>query len=254
MFDEVLNEWKRNVAPPIWSDKKQKYLPDTLHPVYRPLCTYVRKYVRGKLRTNFDLHYVNPTLSDGGTADVAFYTLKYMMKPSDRAVRLQQALRLNLPSDEYEDLWSFVRPRHFESEALGLGQVRYDRAEASIYHRRHYEVAAPVLEHLKNGINLSKGAPGEKMPTYFSPLDGSPHPLAKYYKDNGDIYTMQDFLDFFYSSHMPADNVIVHDDVHISQLLKMEKDFDDKVDNVSFQQSASELDDLFDESNDFIAL
>lgn len=250
LFDEVLSEWKRNVAPPIWSEKKGKFIPDTMHPLYRPLCTYVRKYVRGKLRSNYDLHYVNPVLSDGGTADVAFYVLKYMMKPSDRAVRLQQALHLNLPSDEYEDLWSIVRPRHFESEALGLGQVRFDKRSALAYHRRHYEVAAPIIEHLTKGIQLSKSLPGEKMPTYFSPLDGSAHPLAKYYKNHADIYKMDDFLDFFYSSKLPADNVIIRKDVHISQLLKTEKDFDEKVSQVTFQQTASELDDLYDDFTD----
>lgn len=251
MFDEVLKEWKRNVAPPVWSEKRGKFIPNTRHPVYRPLCTYVRKYVRGKLRTNYDLHYVNPTLSSGGSADVAFYVLKYMMKPSNRVIRLQQALHLNLDEDEYNDLWSLVRPRHFESEALGLGLVMFDKHQARSLHRRRYEVAPKIMEHLRRGIELSKRQPGEPMPSYFSPIDGQPRPLAKYYKSNGDIYTMMDFLDFFYASKkIDADNVIIKDDVPLNQLLKKESDFDDKVKNVQFQQTALELDDVFEDLDD----
>lgn len=235
MQREVLSEWKRNYG-------SRKY------PDYRPLCTYVRKFIRGRLRTNFDLHYVNPIMSDGGTADVCFYVLKYMMKPSNRAVRLQQALRMNLPEDEYEDLWSIVRPRHFESEALGLGQC----VKTRLPHRYRYEVAKPVLEHLRRGIELSKVAdPGKDlMPSYFSPEDGHSSPLAKYYKGNGDIFTMTDYLDFFYLSNRPADNIIVKDDVHVSQLVKKVDDFDKKVSGVTFQQSANELDDLYEDFTD----
>lgn len=255
MFREVLAEWRRNVAPPVWSVKKQKFIPNTRCPVYKPLCTFVRKYVHGRLRSNYDLHYVNPVLSDGGSADVAFYVLKYMMKPSNRSVRLQQALRLNLPEDEYEDCWSFIRPRHFESEALGLGFSRYDRDLAKRFHRRHYEIAPEIAQHLKRGIELSKLMPGEPIPSFFSPLDGSSHPLAKYYKSNGDIFTEVDFLDFFFGNLQDADNVVIHDRDHISQQLKKESDFIEKVENVSFQQSADELDDLFDnDSDDFISL
>lgn len=245
LFDEVLKEWKRNVALPVWSDKLQKYVPNTRNPEWKPLCTYVRKFVHGKLRSNYDLHYVNPVLSSGGSADVAFYVLKYMMKPSNRAIRLQQALHLNLPEDEYSEIWSVVRPRHFESECLGLGQCVYDKEQAKLFHRRKYEVSKPILDSLRKGIDLSKRQPGEPIPSYFSEVDGKSHPLAKYYKSNGDIFTMQDYLDFFYASKQNADNVIVHDDIKLSQLLKKERDFDKKVDNVSFQQTAAELDDVF---------
>lgn len=241
LYREVFAEWRRNVAPPVWSTKKQKYIPNTRSPVYKPLCTYVQKYVRGKLRTNYDLHYVNPVLSDGGTADVAFYVMKYMMKPSDRSERLRRALHLNLPKEEYEDLWSMVKPRHFESEALGLGQTRKTKLPFHV----HYEVAPKIFEHLRKGIELSKHQPGEPIPSYFSPEDGTPRPLAKYYKGNGDIFTMYDYLDFFYASKQSADNVIIRDDRHLSELLQQEKDFDKMVSQVEFQQSANELDDLF---------
>lgn len=229
LFDEVLSEWKRNYG-------------STRKPLYRPLCTYVRKFIRGKLRTNYDLHYVNPVLSDNGSADVAFYVLKYMMKPSNRVTRLRQALSLNLPSEEFEDIWKVVKPRHFESEALGLGQS----ISRKIPFHKVYEVAEPIKEHLWRGIDLSKHQPGEPIPSYFSPVDGSSHPLAKYYKNNPDIFDMQDFLDFFYASKkIGADNVIIKDDQHGSQLIKRVDDFEKKVHQLDERLSSTNLDDLF---------
>lgn len=67
--------------------------------------------IRGELKSTFDFHYVNPSSTREASMDVAFYVTKYMMKPSEKAVRLQRALKLNLPEDEYEDVGSwFVLP------------------------------------------------------------------------------------------------------------------------------------------------
>lgn len=251
LFKEVLSEWKRNVAPPVWSEKKGKFIPNTRSPVWKVCCTYVRKFVRGKLRTNYDLHYVNPVLSDGGSADVSFYVMKYMMKPSNRVTRLRQALHLNLPEDEYEDIWSLVRPRHFESEGLGLGQCLYDKQLVKLNHRIHYEVHPKVLEHLRSGIERSKSASDVSSPCFYSPVDGSQKPLARFYKEHSDIYKMSDFLDFFYSErNADPDNVIVHKDWSLNQRVSRIDDFEKKVNNVDFQSSALELDELFDSSDD----
>lgn len=233
MFDAVLHEWRRNIG----SIRK---------PIYRPLCTYVRKMVHGRIRTNFDLHYVNPSMTDGSTADVAFYTLKYMMKPSDRSVRLQQALHMNLPLDEYNEIWSLVRPRHFESNALGYGvSDTSNSASMAAYHK--------VIEHLRKGIAASKHeVPGsDPMPLYFSPVDGKAAPLAKYYKNNPLVFDMQDFLDFFYASKTDADNVIVHDDQSLSQMLLKEQKFNEQTNIVLERQSVDELDDMFDPLSTF---
>lgn len=242
LFREVLAEWKRNVASPVWSDKKQKFIPNTRCPVYKPLCTYVRKFIRGKIRTNYDLHYVNPVLSDGGTADVAFYVLKYMLKPSDRATKLRQALHLNLPQEEYNDVWKVVKPRHFESDGFGLGQnLKSDSG---------YRLATPnVYQHLRSSIARSKGY--SAFPSYFSPVTGQSFPLARYYKNRGDIYSVSDALDFHFSSvpdGRDKDMVVIKDVVHGSQLIKKVDDFQKRVSRVDFQQSSAELDDLFDET------
>ena len=231
MFKEVLSDWRRN-----YGTRK--------HPDYKPLCSYVRKMVHGRLRTNFDLHYVNPTLSSGSEADVAFYVLKYMMKPSSRSVRLQQALRLNLPDDEYEDIWKLVRCRHFESEGFGLGTSNFHKVGNHLV----YDVPDSVFKHLRKGIDRSKVGNGvdDPQPSFFSPVDGSSHPLAKYYKSKGEIFTMQDFLDFFYSSKkIGSDNFIPEKDVDNQTDQSIEK-FDKNLKLVDFEDTASNLDDLFD--------
>ena len=251
LFREVLAEWKRNVAPPIWSKKRSKFIPDSRHPQFKPLCTYVRKYVRGQIRTNFDLHYVEPSSSLRGSADVCFYVMKYMLKPSNRAIRLQQALHMNLPEDEYEDIWSMVHPRHFESEGLGLGVSSIDSPqENSAYHK--------VLEHLRKGVELSKKMTNcdDPTPKFFNPFTGASAPLAKYYKSNPNIFSMDDYLDFFYAAKRArVDNVILpDDDLSHTQLDKRIDDFEKNAEYVLRQQTSQELDELFPSilSDDFI--
>lgn len=240
IFKEILHEWRRNVAPPVWSPKRQMFLPNFRNPEWQPLCTYVRKFIRGKLRTNYDCHYVNPILSDGQEADVAFYVLKYMMKPSRRAVRLQQALHMNLDEDEYEAVWSSVRPRHFESEAFGLGQALLDDHHKYVVHPR-------VLSYLQNCVQRSKE--NFPSPRFFSPVTGQSFPLARYYKRFPEIYSMQDALDFYYfDKDGRVDNVIIEDDVHVSQLVKKVDDFDKRVRQVDDYDLAANFDELFDET------
>lgn len=253
LFDAVLSEWKRNVTEEfIWF--RGKRVRDWRHPVWKPLCTYVRKTVRGMVRTNFDLHYVNPALSSGGFSDVAFYVIKYMLKPSDRAVSLQRALSLNLEDDEYSRIWSLVRPRHFESDSLGLG-MSTDFQRGNVSGHRTYEVHPAVYRRLRDGIDASKRFPDEPLPSVASTDDGKYRPLARYYKGRPEVFTMQDYLDFFYLSRKGrADNVVISDPDHISQVIKAMDEFDRKKDDVSFKDSALELDDLFDLDDDLLSL
>lgn len=195
-------------------------------------------FIRGKLRTNYDLHYVNPVLSNGQEADVAFYVLKYMLKPSKREERLQQALHLNLSEEEYEDIWSVVKSRHFESEAFGLGQCVKDKDKHYVFHPK-------VLSHLVNGVSRSKNH--SPFPCFFSPVTGKSFPLSLYYRGFADVYSMQDALDFFYSDkNGRIDNVIIPDDKALNELLMQESSLEKIVKRVDDYDSALELDELFD--------
>lgn len=236
MFRVVLSEWKRNVAPPIWSPKKQKFIPNRRCPEWKPCCTYVRKFVRGRWRYNYDLHYVNPRLSDGGTADVGFYVLKYMLKPSDREKRLQQALHLNLSEEEYEDIWSLVKPRCFYSKHFGL---------AGDGIKKEWKPSQRIVDYVKDSISKAKG--NSDFPTFINPNDGKTFPLSRYYKENGDIYSVQDALDFHYGSTTArSDNVVIRDDYDPQQILTKDSDFKRIVNDIDLKQDSNDLDDLFD--------
>lgn len=143
----VFSEWKRNYG-------SHKF------PRYEPLFQYHSKYVGGKLNSNFDLHYVVPHSSEKGSSDVSFYVTKYLLKPSDKESRLQQALKMNLSEEEYNDIWSLVRSKSLCSKFFG----------ASTQRQKDY-----ILSCIEVSKNDSTGL------KYFCE-DGSSQSLSKYYK------------------------------------------------------------------------
>ena len=155
----LFKEWRRNTAWTI-SKKSGVPIPNTRKPNYEPLFQYHQKYVGGKLYKNFDLHYVTPHTTEHGSDDVAFYVTKYLLKPSDKERRLQQALRLNLSKWEYEEIWSLVKSKCLCSKAFG-------------------DSTFEQMEHVVRGIELSQDNPsGFK---YFC-SDGTPQPLSSFFK------------------------------------------------------------------------
>lgn len=234
LFRSVLSEWKRNVASPVWSKKRNKWLPNSRNPVYKPCCTYVRRVVNGKVKSTYDLHYVNPRLSDGGSADVGFYVLKYMMKDSDRETRLQRALHLNLSEEEYYDVWKLVRSKSFTSLHFGL---------AGTGSRKAWKPSDTIVSYVKRSIADSKRS--FDFPVFFNPVDGSSFPLSRYYKSRGDIYTMDDFLDFYYKSKDGRPDNVIISDKDFNQQLKRQNDFNHSVNVIQDKLDSNSLDDLF---------
>lgn len=160
MFKEILKEWRINLG-------------STRAPIWQPLCSYQRKFIHGHLRTNYDTHYVDSKSSLDSTSSVAFYVLKYMMKPSTRETRLKSALWLNLSPEEYEATWKVVKSRKFYSHDFGQPD---DPA---------------VFRHIRRSIELSKD---KDFPCFLNPDTGQYFPLARYYKDKG-LYTFEDALE-----------------------------------------------------------
>lgn len=235
MFRAVLDEWKRNVTDK-FIEFRGKMVRDWRNPVWKPCCTYVCKMVRGKLRSNYDLHYVNPRTSDGGTADVGFYVLKYMMKPSDRVKRLQQALRLNLPEDEYDDIWKVVKPSIFYSKHFGL---------AGEGKRNDWKPSQIIVDYIKDSVSKSKST--SVYPEFINPVDGSHFPLSRFYKTKGECYTIGDAIDFFYNDrNARVDNVVIQEDYDLNQILSKESEFSSKVNQIDLKQDSIDFDDLFD--------
>lgn len=226
LFEAVKSEWRRNYG-------------STRSPVYRPCCDFIRYFSRGRWRGTYDLTFVNPVTAGGSCTRVAFYVVKYMLKPSRRATRLQQALHLNLPEDEYNDIWSMVKPRHFESEAFGLGQGLVDGKP---------KPTPQVYAYLRKCIDLSKHGPNP-FPKFFLLESGKSFPLCRYYKHNPDIFTLSDFWDFFFSSHEREDNMIITESPNLPQLWQKIADFKEQVSLVDYHATSSEFDDLFDDNS-----
>ena len=148
-FNVLLSYWSRNVGC-------RRY------PVYKPCCTYVRYFVHGKIRSNYDFHLVIPRDSKNGIADCAFYVTKYMLKPSDRMTRLQQALKLNLPPEEYDDVYSMVKCR-----------MTFSRGFGNFF-------SPKVRKHIREGIERYK----DIFPyfVYVNPDSGQTFPLSRLYR------------------------------------------------------------------------
>lgn len=145
--DVLFNQWKRNVG-------------SNRVPLYKPCFRYRSKFVAGRRFSNFDCHYVVPHSTEHGSDDVAFYVTKYLLKASPKEVALQRALKLNLPPEEYEQVWQKVKSRSICSKGFGA----YTDKER---------------EYVKSCISRSAShSDGFK---YFN-LDGNSFPLARYYR------------------------------------------------------------------------
>lgn len=180
MFKAVLKEWRRNV-----NGSRSRYAE------YEQCCTYIRRFIRGKLRSTYDLHYVNPVLSDGQEGDVAFYVSKYMIKESKQLKRLQRGLRMNLEDDEYNDTWKKVKPRWFASPGFGTN--------AKFIKLNKYEPSKKVIDYIRYCIEYSKKE--FDSPKFINPINGQTFPLGRYYVNRADCYTIED-QEFFWKKRL----------------------------------------------------
>lgn len=167
LYTEILSNWVVNVG------SKRK-------PEYKPLCTFKQRYVAGQIKTNYDTHFVTPSLTEDGISSVAFYVCKYMMKQNDKERRLQRALRLNLHPVDYEQAFSVVKSRSLRSEHFGYG-----------FDTRDYYT---IIDYLRQCVDKSKGL--SPYPCFFSPDSSKSFPLCGYYRHNPYIFDMADWMDF----------------------------------------------------------
>lgn len=173
LFDIFLKHWRRNIADPVWSPKRQKYIPNSWRPVWQPLCTYKRTFKS----YNFDLHYVDPWSSKNGLEDVAFYVSKYVLKYDKWVDALKSKLYFNLPVDEFREVWDLIRPRRLMSKGFGSPE------------------SPAVASHIYKGIELSLHDQNARYPYFISPVDGSTYPLAPYFSK---LFLRLDDLEVFH--------------------------------------------------------
>lgn len=217
----LLHEWRRNYG-------------SSRSPVYKPLCTYQVLYKHGKRYSNYDCHFVRPLLGDDSEANVAFYVLKYMLKRSDRETRLQQALRLNLPEDEYESVYSLVRSRYVCSKGFGLNGRKTPFGD--------FEIDEDIVKYLRSCVKKS-----DDFAKYFNPYSGQSFPLSRYYKGKSEIFGLDDAIRFYFESDSEhLDNVAEYDDKTYSQLLKSVSDYEKKIKQVADRGDYDNYADNFD--------
>lgn len=214
LFKTILFEWRRNYG--------SRRVPD-----YRPLCTYISKYFCGKLKSTYDCHFVCPSSLNGTSNDVPFYVTKYMLKPSNKVIRLQRALKLNLPEDEFDQIWSKVKPRWISSLNFGFGVYGLQPKGMSYSDRLSRLSNTDSFRLVRDSIVRSSVS--SDLPAFYDPETGKALPLSRYWRTFGNLYTEQDALTFFYKNpyqmednvsidDRPLDRKIFSEEKHIKQL------------------------------------
>lgn len=146
LFNIFKQYWRRNIG-------------STRNPIWVPLFTYVRT----RKSYNFDLHYLNPSLSPDGLDDVGFYVTKYCLKFDDWLDKLKSKLFLNLSEADFTDTWDKLRPRRLISKGFGSPNDE------------------TVINHINKGINLAIASDSALYPFYINPVTGATFPLSPYY-------------------------------------------------------------------------
>lgn len=201
MFDNFLKYWARNVGT-------------RKNPEYRQLLDYKKMIFHGAVKTNYDLHYIQPTVYDDGLTSVAFYVTKYLLKESDVDTKLQMALKLNYDMEEFEVIWKTVKSRTICSKFFGLNKDEKGNIDSKIY------------DYIRDCINKS-----DDLPMFFNTQNGKSFPLSRYYKSKGMLYNLDDAIRFtkFDESGNP---IFIYDDKHYSQLIQSLKDYEKIQSNV----------------------
>lgn len=171
----LLKEWCRNVG----SDKK---------PVYRPLCTYIRN----KKGYTFDCHLITTRYTSKGRStelDVAYYVSKYVTKFDPWIEKKRSALKFNLTSSAFHDVWKLIGPRCHMSK--GYGNLKSAKVAAHI--RKGIDYSLSSIDH-KTGYN-------NQIYYFISPADGSYFPLSSYYVQR--FLTMEDKITMYFRDNNP---------------------------------------------------
>lgn len=216
---KVLDEWYYNLG------SKRK-------PIKDPLLTY--KESHGK--RNYDFHFVDPSLTDGREADIAFYTSKYLTKSSDYVKRLKSALYFNLDEADFSYYWNLIRPKTLSSIGLGLGLDNH----------------SVVFNYLDDCINYSISN-HFKFPVFVNPCSGQTFPMSPYLLHKRSL-SFEEVLHFRYlndEDFIPGTNVRIIEEVDPSVFRAKSDAFKRIQDKIIKRDISDYIDDDCDSSNDF---
>lgn len=165
LWKVFFQSWKRRTGG---SDKK---------PIYEPLFTYRKKFVGGKLYSNYDCHFVDDNTSkNNGKCDVIFYLYKYLYKRSAREVSLLNSLRSELPFDEYRSTCRIISSSWRSSKGIGIPLIT-DKSDD--FDREYFSF---VETKIKSFIKLSVLDKSAKFPQFFSKFQKT-YPLGSFYRN-----------------------------------------------------------------------
>ena len=191
----LLKLWRRNVSTDINASfaSSKRIRVNTRNAVYKPLCTYVKDR-RG--RSTYDFHLVVPRRTKNGVADVATYVTKYVLKFDEWIIKKQQALHLNLNSDEYKRVWNLIKPRVLISKNFGNGITVDSDGNKS----QSIETAKLVRRGIDKSLSMN-----EKYFLFIDPTTGKTSPLSPYLRKY--FATIVDH-DVLYLNNKVEDNVM----------------------------------------------
>lgn len=175
-YNLILSEWRRNIG-------------STRSPIYKPLFTY-KSTSKG---ANYDFHYIDPSSTDTGEADVAFYVSKYLLKSDPWLTKVKSALKLNLSPEDFSLYWKLLKQKCCISKHWGLSD------NSSVY------------EWIRKGIDFSI-KDNSQFPYFISPYSGKSQPLSPYYQKK--YLTISD-AEQFYFNKSPVNIDVIHDSDYI---------------------------------------
>lgn len=204
LFDRVLANWYTNLG-----SKRS--------PIKSSNLNYRKIYTSQGVKTNYDLHYVNPSLTDQGETDCAFYTSKYLLKDDDYTKKLKGALWHNLDEGTFSYYWSLLRHKTLTSHYVG-------------------DVTSPnVLSYLDFCIRFSLDS-RLPYPCFINRFTGQTFPMSPYLRDL--VITTEDLLLFRQNAELfyaPNSSVRLTPEIDVDKYLSKQKRFKKIQEHINFR-------------------
>lgn len=235
LFDLFKKHWSKNVG----SNRK---------PEYEPFFQYVRYYDRhGKLRTNYDLHLIEPRLKINGEIDtmqdVSFYVSKYLCKYNDNKLRIK--VKYNYTPTEAHYIMEIIKCRRITSVSFGSRDFSGHIASPD---KRLFPQEA-INSYVRDCIERSKSQLLE-MPSFWYD-NGKNYPLSSYLRKK--FLNMQDALFWYFNKDTTDIDTIVYLTEKKVNKLKFNKKYQKQLDIYKNLRKFGPLDEKYkDESPKYI--
>lgn len=209
----MLSQWKRNVAAPVWSKKKQCYRANTRSPVWQNLLDYKSVWKNGRWHRTYDFHYIEPLLDHDN--DVSFYVSKYILQFDERVTKLLQKIKLDpsLSSEETDELISCIKPRSIMSKDFGSPDYQ------------------PIKDYIMSCITKN-----DLLPQYYDLYTGQSSLLSRYYRK---LIPMNWFMERFMKySELDHSFLLADDNLNVDYNNQTEQDLNK---NIKFEKIKNNL-------------